>query len=247
MHASTCSVQPEPSPTPPLVASSTTRTLPATSITQTVADGAGCCSWDFAVGCQDQNNPYCQIRENCEGSCSGTWMLTAVSTTLSTTNLPSSTILATDSWMIDASVPGGHRCSGKPPSGWGSLGFGLSPKTCQDACLLDPLCNFAVYKEKKGVCTGFGLCNRFKKQGGFTVWKKVLPTSSTTSTTSEPEPEPTTTTPEADCDLEAQMKTCISQAGTFKCTLCTRRPTQEPCCSCQGAARRLRGFSTSSQ
>merc|ERR1712154_149487 len=52
--------------------------------------------------------------------------------------------------MIEAQVPAGKRCKGKPVGGWGELGKGMSARDCQQACTKEESCTFAVHK--KGVC-----------------------------------------------------------------------------------------------
>lgn len=73
--------------------------------------------------------------------------------------------------MMDAAVPEGKRCKGKPVGGWGKLGVGVTAEACQQACIALQTCVFAVYKQ--GRCSHFRKCAKFKKQAGFSVWKKV--------------------------------------------------------------------------
>lgn len=89
--------------------------------------------------------------------------------TLAPTQPPSPT--PTPCQMVDAAVPTGRRCKGKPAGGWGKLGKGLTPDECQQACLAEASCKFAAYKQ--GVCSNFGVCKKTKKQAGFTIWRRT--------------------------------------------------------------------------
>lgn len=88
--------------------------------------------------------------------------------TVSPTQPPSPT--PTPCNMVDAGVPAGRRCKGKPVGGWGKLGTDLSASECQEACLADASCNFAVYKQ--GMCSNFKVCKKTRKQAGFMIWRK---------------------------------------------------------------------------
>merc|ERR1712032_1552913 len=97
--------------------------------------------------------------------------------------------------MVLANVPAGHRCRGAPLSGWGGLGSGLSSEACRDACLVDPLCKFAVYKQGNQKCSSFEFCSEIIEQSGFTVWAKTYVPSSTTSSQSTTSTTPASTAP----------------------------------------------------
>lgn len=62
------------------------------------------------------------------------------------------------------------RCKGRPGpadigkkgiwgDNWNNLGVKLSEQQCQDACLDEPLCKFAVYHQQKKHCTAFDKCD----------------------------------------------------------------------------------------
>eukprot|EP00931_Biecheleriopsis_adriatica_P045580 TRINITY_DN260_c0_g1_i9.p1 TRINITY_DN260_c0_g1~~TRINITY_DN260_c0_g1_i9.p1 ORF type:complete len:1100 (+),score=195.02 TRINITY_DN260_c0_g1_i9:55-3354(+) len=74
-----------PTPPPP---STTARTLPPSS---TPVSSSGCCTWDLAQGCQQQDNTYCQVQANCEGSCNGNWLVQDQTTTTAERTTQSST------------------------------------------------------------------------------------------------------------------------------------------------------------
>lgn len=73
--------------------------------------------------------------------------------------------------MKDASVPEGKRCRGKPVGGWGKLGVGVTAEACKQSCIALQTCKFAVFKQ--GKCSYFKKCDKYKKQQGFSIWKKV--------------------------------------------------------------------------
>merc|ERR1712139_744251 len=68
---------------------------------------------------------------------------------------------------------------------WGNLGQGLTEQQCQDACLEQPLCNFATFHQANGHCSAFDSCDKgpkidkYKhgdKKGevkSFVVWEKT--------------------------------------------------------------------------
>jgi hypothetical protein len=67
--------------------------------------------------------------------------------------------------MVNISGPANVRCRGGPlgnggpwGSGWGGLGRGVTIETCQDECLRDPECRFAVFRVSSGSCSKFGTC-----------------------------------------------------------------------------------------
>merc|ERR1712039_255097 len=74
-------------------------------------------------------------------------------------------------------VPPGHRCYGAPlvigGIKWGSLGVGKTPLACQDACLSDARCNFAVFKTTNGACSAFSSCSKTQEQAHFSIWMKI--------------------------------------------------------------------------
>jgi len=100
--------------------------------------------------------------------------------------------------MIEAQVPAGKRCKGKPVGGWGELGKGMSARDCQQACTKEESCTFAVHK--KGVCSHFRKCDKFKTQAGFSVWKKACDAT--------PTPNPACLVLCGKADLTAGGETC---------------------------------------
>jgi len=100
--------------------------------------------------------------------------------------------------MIDAQVPVGKRCKGKPVGGWGELGKGMTEMECQQACTSLESCVFAVHKQ--GMCSHFRRCNKFKKQAGFSVWEKTCDVS--------PSPNPACAALCGRADLTAGGETC---------------------------------------
>jgi hypothetical protein len=149
--------------------------------------------------------------------------------------------LSTSPSMVLANVPAGHRCKGAPLSGWGGLGSGLSSEACQDACLADPMCKFAVYKQDNQKCSSFEFCSETIEQSGFTVWAKTHVPSSTTSSQATTSTTPastatsiTSTTAPLSCPREEQITACVLQKGEFVCKPCVDEANSAPCCSCQG-------------
>lgn len=59
------------------------------------------------------------------------------------------------------SVPEASRCAGEPLNingvTWGGLGRGTRGE-CQDACLVEPLCNYLVFRASDGECSAFQSC-----------------------------------------------------------------------------------------
>merc|ERR1719330_1174393 len=74
--------------------------------------------------------------------------------------------------METATVPEGKRCKGKPVGGWEGLGKGLTEAECQQACIAEDGCVFAVYKSAKKSCAYFQECSKYKRQAGFVIWEK---------------------------------------------------------------------------
>merc|ERR1712032_39873 len=218
-----------------------------------------------------QNTPECngQARDRCLQmsryenkclwiECQASTPTSSTSTTTSFTPSPApstspspSTSPMSESRMVPADVPQGHRCKGAPLSDWGGLGSRLSPSQCLDACLADVLCNFAVYKEDNRRCSSFGSCSDHMPQIGFLIWEKVrhvaasttsssTAVSTTTSssstmaaTTTSPSSTWTSTASTTSCPREAQIIACVSQGGIFECKRCTDVVLYEPCCSCK--------------
>jgi len=75
--------------------------------------------------------------------------------------------------MVLAGVPEGYRCAGQPPGDWGDLGTKISAEQCQDRCLANDHCRFAVYKTTARSCTKFHECNSpYDQKPDFAVWAK---------------------------------------------------------------------------
>lgn len=70
-------------------------------------------------------------------------------------------------------LPPKHVCAGKPPKGWANLGKKKSQEQCQNLCLQDSGCLFAVLNTKSGKCSGWKECSEFQKKRNYKVWKKV--------------------------------------------------------------------------
>jgi hypothetical protein len=74
-------------------------------------------------------------------------------------------------------VPPGHRCAGAPRridgATWGNLGMGTTPQACQEACLSDARCSFAVFKTTRGACSAYSSCSQFDERADFLVWMKI--------------------------------------------------------------------------
>jgi len=64
--------------------------------------------------------------------------------------------------MIKSGLPPRHRCKGFPSSGWDGLGKGLSAEQCQENCLVDASCKFAVFRPDTGGCSSFATCSSWK-------------------------------------------------------------------------------------
>merc|ERR1712232_95788 len=86
--------------------------------------------------------------------------------------------------MIDFGMPATNtRCAGKPilrdgcTSPWGCLGTRVTRHQCQQACLDDPECAFAIYDRRAGknLCSGFTSCSSPYKEIAWTpeVFEKV--------------------------------------------------------------------------
>jgi len=74
-----------------------------------------------------------------------------------------------DMMAMDMIETTNKKCKGRPLSGWGGLGKNLPRMTCQQKCLADLSCMFAVYRKKNGACTSFASCEDFTSTHGFTV------------------------------------------------------------------------------
>merc|ERR1712032_1184565 len=186
-----------------------------------------------------QNTPECngQTKERCqqimqyENKCQ--WAECHDTTPMPSTDLPTTTLVTPGTHMTLADIPHGYRCKGAPLSGWGGLGSELSPQQCQDACLADPQCMFAVYKTGNGKCSSFRHCSDHLLQAGFVVWEKTSAATTGTSTVALTTSTTVTSFSEPPCAREAQMNACVSQGGVFVCKTCADRGSSEPCCSCQ--------------
>lgn len=75
------------------------------------------------------------------------------------------------------SVPEASRCAGEPlninGATWGGLGRGTRGE-CQDACLVEPLCNFLVFRASDGECSAFQSCmDTVPADGEVDVYRKL--------------------------------------------------------------------------
>jgi len=124
--------------------------------------------------CRGQTETRCQFMMQFENKCRWTSCPvprpTPAPTSAPTTMAPTPSPAPQPCRLVEAGVPAGKRCKGKPVGGWGGLGKGLTKDECQQACLAEETCKFATYKQ--GVCSKFKTCNKHKKQAGFAVWRK---------------------------------------------------------------------------
>merc|ERR1712176_995444 len=70
---------------------------------------------------------------------------------------------------MDMSISIDRKCRGRPMSGWGGLGKSLGRTDCQQKCLEDTSCLFAVYRPKNGACSSFASCEGPVFAPGFIV------------------------------------------------------------------------------